>query len=724
MTAINHPSFFTKINDTPCVTFIIKGLINSGKSTLFNAIFSRNISKTSIKRQTMCQIIFEECPTERNLDHTELYSLIEANNKELYIQTEKGHSVPVIPEIERKVPVVEKFFNHIEGINYRYIETVGFDDPKTDTANNKWFAENTQWADVLFFVTDKEKCMNTATEQTLFKTTVKDLMNCYNDGKLISLIIVINKVEDIDDPEVQDMINQCKSNVERILAELKAIDIITYKFSVISAMKSLYYRLFLVNNSFNGMEQKDIIKFAEMELGREGKSLANDTKNHTKLALIIKNRLDNDNSGIQWQQECGINELIQCIDELILTKENLPKLLLGQLELQIKYLTNLTKNMINYQLNNYQEILMLILKSYKCYNNTLNQLLNNNNKTNNSNKNITEYLLNIKNKAIELFQNIWKSLSKKHSTNILITDMITHLLLMYEFDMSNNKEINQNIQNNKKNTYKTVKMIENSLLTQKEWNELITYIIKLRILLLWNDNNVNSVNYYSNFTNYERIELAAKTTIDILLNKNISYLLEEFYQTIINDIITTLPDNCLAMKSNQSNNNNNSNDKIVILMLETLFLLIINNITNNNIKKDFYIQIIQRKMKLNQYLFGYTISLHELLNDNNNILMKKYYFFLFANILYQNIPSNDFVWLNTKTIKNNYQIDIMNHSALISENLLFELTRNMFIVDMTIDNDNENNDNNEMIEEIEANNHTMIVVKESKLNTKRKRIEK
>ena len=44
----------------PQITFLIKGLMNSGKSTLFNAIFSNNISKTSTKRQTMCQVVVTE----------------------------------------------------------------------------------------------------------------------------------------------------------------------------------------------------------------------------------------------------------------------------------------------------------------------------------------------------------------------------------------------------------------------------------------------------------------------------------------------------------------------------------------------------------------------------------------------------------------------------------------------------------------------------------------
>ena len=80
--------------------------------------------------------------------------------------------------------------------------------------------------------------MNTRSEQDLLKRTIQDLLNAAKDGKLIPLVIVINKVEDQEDEEVAGMIEQCKSNVSRILVEANATQIKT-RFAVVSATNAL-----------------------------------------------------------------------------------------------------------------------------------------------------------------------------------------------------------------------------------------------------------------------------------------------------------------------------------------------------------------------------------------------------------------------------------------------------------------------------------------------------
>lgn len=86
-------------------------------------------------------------------------------------------------------------------------------------------------------------------------------------------------------------------------------------FSVISAMNALYYRMFIVNYDFGGMELKDITRLAEMELGREGKKLAKDPKNHKILAAKIQQRLQSDADSLHWQEECGINHMVDALDK-------------------------------------------------------------------------------------------------------------------------------------------------------------------------------------------------------------------------------------------------------------------------------------------------------------------------------------------------------------------------------------------------------------------------
>jgi ribosome biogenesis GTPase A len=108
--------------NSPCLTFVVKGLINSGKSTFFNAIFSRNISKTSMKRQTMCQTILTE-NYNSSTDYEAIYDSILEVNKAVYGKTEAGLQVDNIDEIEQDVALVEKFLKRIPDVLYRYVET-------------------------------------------------------------------------------------------------------------------------------------------------------------------------------------------------------------------------------------------------------------------------------------------------------------------------------------------------------------------------------------------------------------------------------------------------------------------------------------------------------------------------------------------------------------------------------------------------------------------------
>jgi hypothetical protein len=78
--------------------------------------------------------------------------------------------------------------------------------------------------------------------------------------------------------------------------------------------------MFMVKKNFDGMEQKDIVKLAEMELGRDGKTAAKNPKNHAKLAIMISDRLHAINSAQKWQEECGIDQLVRNINNMLLCK--------------------------------------------------------------------------------------------------------------------------------------------------------------------------------------------------------------------------------------------------------------------------------------------------------------------------------------------------------------------------------------------------------------------
>ena len=158
--------------------------------------------------------------------------------------------------------------------------------------------------------------MNTRTEQSLFKETVRDINEAKSIGKNIPIILVINKVEEPNDEEVKGMIAQCQANVRRIMVETGIPDH-PIEFVTISSITALHHRMFMSNRSFKGMSCADIARLAELELGRKGKSLAHDKSKHPELVHLLMKTMEDQQ---QLNKESGFNKLADAIDKHVISK--------------------------------------------------------------------------------------------------------------------------------------------------------------------------------------------------------------------------------------------------------------------------------------------------------------------------------------------------------------------------------------------------------------------
>lgn len=301
---------------------IFQGLVNSGKSTILKVIFPN----VSISRETSCQIIATEGSSELAA------AVSDSSSKRAHQAPDVVYSnhatFPMLPKKERMqlsafreaeilVPPFENLFRRFTNTSFRLVKTNGFDDPMNDDANKRWFQQNTKFADVLFFVTDATRCLTSKVEQNLFRETVRDLLASVAIGKVIPVIVIINKVDDPDDEAVAKMVVQCKAIVVDIMAKLNAgahpVEVVE-----LSAQSALCYRMFMQKWNFDGMDQRSVSRIADFELGRQGKKLANDLSTHATLATLLKNRIQEDST--QWKSVCGISKLVDVLDRHVSAK--------------------------------------------------------------------------------------------------------------------------------------------------------------------------------------------------------------------------------------------------------------------------------------------------------------------------------------------------------------------------------------------------------------------
>ena len=113
----------------PCVTFMLKGLINSGKSTLFNGMFSCNLSAMSIKRQTMVQVLLSEAADPSMVDdpkevHAEISHLNNINYQATSQLSGTYKEIDNIPEFKARVSGVNSLLPHLDNVGFQFVDSV------------------------------------------------------------------------------------------------------------------------------------------------------------------------------------------------------------------------------------------------------------------------------------------------------------------------------------------------------------------------------------------------------------------------------------------------------------------------------------------------------------------------------------------------------------------------------------------------------------------------
>ena len=293
----------SKINGSNKITFSINGMMKVGKSTFINSILGFPLSKTALQRETLMQPIFTYSKTKTN--NMKIAKKIETINKDL---KESNEEITEIQEcnFNVKTGLFKSLFN-FENCLWEMVDSMGLDEieEKNNKANLNLLLKNTYYTDVYFFITEPRKGFMQGSETKILKKLLNDIKNKDITTKLV---IIVNRIDEIDDDDVNETMERCKKTVNDINPDID-LTIIPYSSKFVGL-----YRQFTKNNDINNLDNNsDMKKLIQHELGNNKKFIKLlDQKNFDVLNKKLKDSIaDND-----WEETFGYNKLKKYITEL------------------------------------------------------------------------------------------------------------------------------------------------------------------------------------------------------------------------------------------------------------------------------------------------------------------------------------------------------------------------------------------------------------------------
>ena len=112
---------------SPHITFLIKGQVNSGKSTLTNAVFARYLSTVSIQGQPNTLIAITDAQENEEEEGDVRRKILDSSRE----------ARPTAP-IECRIAAKDSLFPRVDGLEYTFIDTPGFGSDDVDQENASW----------------------------------------------------------------------------------------------------------------------------------------------------------------------------------------------------------------------------------------------------------------------------------------------------------------------------------------------------------------------------------------------------------------------------------------------------------------------------------------------------------------------------------------------------------------------------------------------------------
>lgn len=258
------------------INIAILGTVSAGKSTLNNAIFTKQYSDMKIKRTTMVPQVYHEC--DDDLTPAKVAEIKNNNkiiNERLIKKTENGQPITLddIDEIHYMVPFIPDFIELSDDTFLAFYDIPGLNDSKNNSSYFSYIENNFGKFNIILFVIDVASSINTSDEMKILRTIISNIKKNHADKKNTKLIVLVNKCDEMTfesgvpklGEELEEMFKQAQTIIRQTVNEIYP----KFQYDIIPiASEDAYIYRTLKQDPTAKLDDKHINKFGYNEFGK------------------------------------------------------------------------------------------------------------------------------------------------------------------------------------------------------------------------------------------------------------------------------------------------------------------------------------------------------------------------------------------------------------------------------------------------------------------------
>ena len=225
----------------------IIGKVSSGKSSFVNSLIGGLCSNTSQNRMTTSILYYHLNKLQDDANFNETFNTImekvsenekkiskEIPTKKIKVKSKSGKTITKTINECAKIDMTNGFsipsriFDDVVLIDFP-----GIDDYE-DTNNTflNAYKNNLHEVNLILYVTDTQKAFNDKSEMDLFKKIYEYTNQWNKKGNIIKLAIVVNKIDELDDTEIEEIFETIKNKITRKFKNINSdIEIPIFRYS-------------------------------------------------------------------------------------------------------------------------------------------------------------------------------------------------------------------------------------------------------------------------------------------------------------------------------------------------------------------------------------------------------------------------------------------------------------------------------------------------------------
>lgn len=299
----------------------IFGTVSSGKSTLINSIFAKQLSQMNIRRTTMTpQVYIFDSESKKFDGHTHILTQNEEMNRKFQNEVWDGRT---INEFHSLFPT--DFLPRNPNLRFQLYDLPGLNDQSTSHIYMTWARANFHLFDCVILVIDVNSGLNTSDEINICELVLSKMA----EKKHVNLIVLVNKCDEMEIQNGKHII--CHQEREAIYNEqiIPTLDRLKQKFGIeesrchiikFCSRNAFIYRTIQHNNLTNArahLDENHMNDMIQLELSRSEYLRLSASAKKNKINSLIERLKKDKQTYDENMQYSGFVNLREALNEVV-----------------------------------------------------------------------------------------------------------------------------------------------------------------------------------------------------------------------------------------------------------------------------------------------------------------------------------------------------------------------------------------------------------------------